>query len=299
MDRSSDGSGNNIREGAALAGSADMAPDTSNSINPQESLAKEAEQGMNHEEITQDDFLDGQLKLYQPKKGYRAGIDAVFLAASIPAQAGETALELGAGVGVASLCLALRVSGLNVTGVEIQPEMVRLAQENASRNNLSSRAKFVPADLSGQRRYMIEQGITPNLYDHVLANPPYYEPESSWVSPDESKRKAHTTQTASLADWVDTACAMARPKGTVTFIHRADALPGLLHLIGTRLGAMKAYPLWPHRNADASRVLLQGVKTSRSPFTFRAGMILHEGDRRGDFTPAANALLRTGAALKM
>ena len=254
---------------------------------------------MNLEEITRDDFLDGQLKLYQPKKGYRAGIDAVFLAASIPAQSGETALELGAGVGVASLCLAWRVPGLSVTGVEIQPEMVRLAQENASRNALIPRAKFVCADLSGQRRFMIEQGITPNLYDHVLANPPYYEPESSWVSPDESKRKAHTTQTASLADWVDTACAMARPKGTVTFIHRADALPGLLHLIGTRLGAMKAYPLWPHRNADASRVLLQGVKTSRGPFTLRAGMILHEGDRRGNFTSAANALLRTGAALKL
>lgn len=269
MDRSSDGSGNDIREGVSL------------------------------EEITRDDFLDGRLKLYQPKKGYRAGIDAVFLAASIPAQSGDTALELGAGVGVASLCLAWRVSGLSVTGVEIQPEMVRLAQENTSRNNLSPRAKFVCADLSGQRRFMIEQGVTPNLYDHVLANPPYYEPESSWVSPDESKRKAHTTQTASLADWVDTACAMARPKGTVTFIHRADALPGLLHLIGTRLGAMKAFPLWPHRNADASRVLLQGVKTSQGPFTFRAGMILHEGDRRGDFTSAANALLRTGAALKL
>lgn len=299
MDRSSDGSGNDICEGVALANSADMSPDAPKSVNAQASIANEAGQGVNLEEITRDDFLDGQLKLYQPKKGYRAGIDAVFLAASIPAQSGETALELGAGVGVASLCLAWRVPGLRVTGVEIQPEMVRLAQENASRNNLNPRAKFVCADLSGQRRFMIEQGITPNLYDHVLANPPYYEPGSSWVSPDESKRKAHTTQTASLADWVDTACAMARPKGTVTFIHRADALPGLLHLIGTRLGAMKAFPLWPHRNADASRVLLQGVKTSRGPFTLRAGMILHEGDRRGDFTSAADALLRTGAALKL
>lgn len=317
MDKSGDRPSNDIQEdartGAALddnAGAITAPPKSEDSQRPQveeQALGQQADQTLKEippedahpEGVSQDDFLNGQLKLYQPKKGYRAGIDAVFLAASIPAQSGETALELGAGVGVASLCLAWRVAGLSLTGVEIQPAMVSLAQQNAARNGLSSRATFVSADLSAPRRLMIEQGITPNLYDHVLANPPYYEPESSWVSPDESKRKAHTTQTAALADWVDTACAMARPKGTVTFIHRADALPGLLHLIGTRLGSMKAYPLWPHRNADASRVLLQGVKTSRGPFSFRAGMVLHEGDHRGDFTSAANALLRTGAALKL
>lgn len=308
MDRSSDDPGSEVRGNTTLASGVGAHTDAPTPPTPDGPISTPSELSqpgaafvgeVNPEGVSQDNFLDGKLKLYQPKKGYRAGIDAVLLAASVPAQAGQTALELGAGVGVASLCLAHRVDGLSLTGIEIQPAMVRLAQQNAARNGLDARAKFVSADLSGPRRLMMEQGITPNLYDHVLANPPYYEPDSSWVPPDESKRKAHTTQTAALADWVDTACAMARPKGTVTFIHRADALPGLLHLIGTRLGAMKAFPLWPHRNADASRVLLQGVKTSRGPFALRAGLVLHEGDYRGDFTTDANALLRTGAALKL
>ncbi|MFO7806744.1 MAG: methyltransferase, partial [Paracoccaceae bacterium] len=69
--------------------------------------------------LTQDAFLGGQLYLWQPRRGgYRAGVDPVLLAASVPAQAGETVLELGCGVGAAMLCLHARVKGLQLTGVE-------------------------------------------------------------------------------------------------------------------------------------------------------------------------------------
>ena len=50
-------------------------------------------------EITRDKFLGGRLVISQPKKGYRAGVDPVILAASIPARSGESILELGCGVG--------------------------------------------------------------------------------------------------------------------------------------------------------------------------------------------------------
>ncbi|MFZ2468854.1 MAG: methyltransferase, partial [Parvibaculum sedimenti] len=38
--------------------------------------------------FTDDGFLGGRLQLLQPAKGYRAGIDAVLLAASVPARHG-------------------------------------------------------------------------------------------------------------------------------------------------------------------------------------------------------------------
>ncbi len=94
------------------------------------------------EEITDDGFLDGRLKVLQPAKGYRAGLDAVLLAAAVPARAGERVLEAGAGVGVASLCLASRVSGLEVAGIELQPELVRLAGENISRNGFGDQRQL-------------------------------------------------------------------------------------------------------------------------------------------------------------
>jgi tRNA1(Val) A37 N6-methylase TrmN6 len=68
-------------------------------------------------QVSVDGFLGGQLRLAQPEIGYRAGIDPVLLAAACPAQRGQEVLELGCGVGVASLCLGRRVLGLNLTCV--------------------------------------------------------------------------------------------------------------------------------------------------------------------------------------
>jgi tRNA1(Val) A37 N6-methylase TrmN6 len=73
-----------------------------------------------------DEFLGGRLKIKQPLRGYRAGVDPVLLAASVNAYEGEDILDLGCGVGVASLCLSQRVSGLNIYGIEIQSDYAKI-----------------------------------------------------------------------------------------------------------------------------------------------------------------------------
>lgn len=99
--------------------------------------------------VTEDGFLDGRLRICQPERGFRAGLDAVMLAAAVPAGAGDSALELGAGVGTASLCLAAR-TGCRVTGIEIEPALVELANANAARNGMAGQVTFQAGDaLSG------------------------------------------------------------------------------------------------------------------------------------------------------
>ena len=63
---------------------------------------------------TYDAFLNGKLKITQPSNGYRAATDPVFLAASVSASSGQSVLDVGSGVGVASLCLGARVSNLRL-----------------------------------------------------------------------------------------------------------------------------------------------------------------------------------------
>ena len=87
---------------------------------------------------TRDDaFLGGRLTLRQPARGYRAGADAVMLAAACPAQPGQRVLELGCGAGVALFCLGARVRGLSLTGLERQPALADLARHNAAATGLS------------------------------------------------------------------------------------------------------------------------------------------------------------------
>jgi tRNA1(Val) A37 N6-methylase TrmN6 len=70
-------------------------------------------------ETTEDFLLGGRVRLEQPAVGLRAAIDAVLLAAAIPARAPEAVLELGCGTGAALLCLAARLPGLALHDVGI------------------------------------------------------------------------------------------------------------------------------------------------------------------------------------
>lgn len=244
---------------------------------------------------TDDGFLGGRLRLLQPAKGYRAGIDAVLLAASIPLRAGERALEAGSGVGVASLCLGSRVPGTEILGLELQNDLVRVARENARRNDFAPRISFLEGDIGAPVRDLAALGLEPQSWHHVFANPPFYHPDATAIPPDRGKAQAHVTLGSDLVDWVRFACVMAPPKGTVTFIHRADALAGLLSALEGHVGGIEIFPLWPAAGKPASRVIVRGVRGSRAPLSLRAGLVLHGRD--GRFTERAEAILRDGAGL--
>ncbi len=121
------------------------------------------------EDLTRDAFLDGRIRLWQPRTGYRAATDPVFLAAFVPARPGERVLELGCGAGAAALCLARRVPDLDLHGVEIQPAYAELARHNATENGLALTVH--EGDLSHP-----PHALRRLVFDHVLANPPYHPP---------------------------------------------------------------------------------------------------------------------------
>ena len=58
-------------------------------------------------EFSRDSFLDKGLVLTQPKNGFRAGSDAVFLARFMNFPAKSHILDVGCGLGGAGLCAAL------------------------------------------------------------------------------------------------------------------------------------------------------------------------------------------------
>jgi len=246
--------------------------------------------------LSDDGFLGSRLHILQPLKGYRAGIDAVLLAASIPARGGDHVLEAGAGVGVASLCLASRVVDLEVSGLELQAELVPIARENAQRNGLTSRVSFMEGDIGSPVRDLMASGLEPQSFDHVFANPPYYDPAAHSPSPDAGKSQSHLTLGSDLEDWLRFACTMVRPKGTVSFIHRADALATLLSGLQGRVGSIEIFPLWPAAGKPASRVILRGIRGSNAPLVMRAGLVLHGAN--GHFSEGAENVLRHGAALR-
>lgn len=239
--------------------------------------------------VTQDRVLDGRLTLLQPRDGYRVAIDPILLAAAVPAAAGDDVLDLGCGIGTAGLCVAARVAGCHVTGIDLQPFLIELAERNAAANGFASRVHFEVGDVLAQ---------TAGRYRHVLANPPYLERARASLSPNPIKAAANVEGDAVLADWVKAAIAAALPGGTVTFIHRADRAVELERLMAAGLGQLCLLPLVPKAGTGPKRVLVQGVRgAAASPTEVLLPLVLH-GDG-GSFTSAAEAVLRGGSALSL
>jgi tRNA1(Val) A37 N6-methylase TrmN6 len=241
-------------------------------------------------DVTEDGFLNGRLKLRQPKRGFRAGLDAVMLAAAVPARAGETALELGAGVGTASLCVALR-TGCDVTGLEIDPQLADLANQNAALNAMADRARFETADAlawASDRRF-----------DHVFCNPPFHD-DTGQRSPDAQRARA-LRDAGALKDWVRSGLEHVASKGSFTIVLRADRLKEVLAALpsnGVTIyppNGVTIYPLLPHEGEAPKRVIVQIRNGSSAPQVCLSGLILHKAD--GAYTPEADDILRGGKGL--
>jgi tRNA1Val (adenine37-N6)-methyltransferase len=229
-------------------------------------------------------FLDGRVKVAQPETGFRSGLDAVMLAAAIPALTGQAALELGAGSGAASLCLAARVCGVTITGVERDEDLAALARGNAAANGADCR--FVAADI-----FALPQDLKRD-FDQVFANPPFH--GEGQVSPDPA-RAAALMDDGKLSDWLKLGLQRTVSGGFFTTILRADRLNQALAALPER--GLCAFPLWPRQGEAPKRVIVQVRKGSNAPFALLPGLVLHQDE--GSWTAAAEAVLRRGSALAL
>lgn len=247
------------------------------------------------EDLTQDRFLDGRLIVAQPRAGYRAAMDPVLLAAACGAAPGEAVLELGCGVGVASLCLGWRVRDLRLVGLELQPAYAALARANAAANGIA--LDVIEGDLTAMPTALRETS-----FDHVIANPPYFAPASGTAAADPGRETAQREATP-LASWIAAGYRRLKPGGWITLIQNADRLPDLLQALAEKGGSISVLPIAPRRARPAGRVIVQARKGARGPFRLLSPLVLHAAADHAadaeDLTIVAQDVLRRGMKLPL
>jgi tRNA1(Val) A37 N6-methylase TrmN6 len=244
---------------------------------------------------TVDAFLGGRVRLVQPSKGHRAGLDAALLQALVPAATEGRAVDLGAGVGSVAFCLAARATNLSVLGIEFDPGLVecgRDALKLRENSRFAKRVQMIEADVTTDATRNL---LGPRSADWVLMNPPFDPEGRGSRSADRLRRIAHVAPAGTLRAWCATAATLLKPAGTLGLIHRADAIAEVLDSIGGKFGDARILPVHPTESEAAIRILVTARLGSRAPPALLPGLVLHQPG--GAWTPRADAILRGQAEL--
>jgi len=189
-----------------------------------------AEGTMNlHDHETIDELRDYDLRIVQPRDGYRFSLDPLLLCEFAEPGEGMNVIDLGTGCGIIPLVLARKYGGVRVVGVEMQEEMAEIAERNVRLNGLSGRIEIICADiLSLRRRYSVSD------FDLVLANPPYRRQGTGRTSPRAGRDLARHESSAGLADFLETAKYLVKRAGSICFIYHVSRLADCLAEAGRR-----------------------------------------------------------------
>lgn len=249
---------------------------------------------------TTDFFHGGRIRLIQPAKGFRAGMDSVLLAAAIAPEDGAQALELGCGAGAVLICAAARARGAWFTGVEHCREAFARAQANVALNGLEDRIALVAGDVA-----QLPPEFSGRFRD-VFANPPFAEDERAMRLP-AAARRASLVMDTPVALWIEAARRALARGGMLTLIHRADHVGALLAGFAKGWGALEIVFVFSRPDRPARRILVRARRDARAAPKILPPLVLHrrafglasgsEGAPSGAWTHSAEALaIQAGGA---
>lgn len=235
--------------------------------------------------VTHDHLLSGAVPLVQPKDGYRVGTDAILLAASIGTAKGRI-LDMGAGVGGVCLCLAHRLPAVQITAIEKDPAMAALAARNIGTNDRADQIRLITGDITTM------PPVLAGSFDHVVSNPPYHDTRGTRPR-NRARALAHMGEDTTLEQWVKAALWAVKPRGTVSFICRADRMSELITLFESNgAGETLVMPIWPRPDVPAGRVIVQVRRDIDGPGALLSGLVIHLDS--GAYTAPTQAIMQGG-----
>ena len=228
------------------------------------------------EEETLDEILNGGLRVYQKKKGYRFSIDSILLAHFVSLKRRTRFMDIGCGNGIIFIILAKRFPETKCVGLEIQENLVALAQKNSQLNHLGNRPKIIHCDARNVKKIFPERS-----FDSVIFNPPYRKINSGRINPLHEKAVARHEISGSLKDFLSAAKYLLKPRGTVFTIYPAKRLVELIYLF--RLNGIepkKIKLVFSDTSSDAEFTLVEGKKGSREELKIEPSLIIYDRDRK-------------------
>lgn len=210
------------------------------------------------EDETLEDLQINGFSVIQKKEGFRFGMDAVLLANFAKLKKRDEVVDLCSGTGIIPFVIMAKNSISKITGVEIQDEMVEMANRTARYNNVNDKAYFVNGDLKDKD--LIK---TLGKVDVVTVNPPYKLKDSGLINLDDRNSIARHEICCTLKDVVEAASILLKDKGRFYMVHRPERIADIIC-------EMRSYNIEPKL-----------IKIVHPSIKKRANLILIEGQKNG------------------
>ena len=217
---------------------------------------------------------DGGYRFVYDDALFPPGTDT-FLLSSLPKlKRGLRVCDLGCGTGLLGLILLQRQPDLQVTGLDIQPAAIELAERAVQANALTGLLNFRTHDLRQVK------GVFPTgSFDLVVCNPPYYTPESGATAESEAIRTARSEVSCSLEDVCAAAAYLLRWGGSFCLVHKPERLTDVLCAL--RSAAMEPKRLrfvCKAAGQSPSLILVEGRRGGKPGLTIEPPLILQNPD---------------------
>ncbi|MBR1544985.1 MAG: methyltransferase [Alphaproteobacteria bacterium] len=236
-------------------------------------------------------LLGGKVKIAQFEKGVKVSSDAVLLASVIDEKLAKkihNVLDVGVGGGGVSLCLLSRFKNMKSLGIDVQDEMLGLAEKSIIENNFQNRFSVAKDDILKPSKKLKDIE-----FDLVITNPPYYK---GHTSPDKIKAKAHSEQGLDLTEWIKMCIKRLRTGGTFAMVHKAERIDDIMFALKQNgMGRIEVVLLYSKKGETANRVLVRAVKSVKSPAIVYPPVVLHNID--GSYTQKAQTVLLDGKSI--
>jgi tRNA1Val (adenine37-N6)-methyltransferase len=231
--------------------------------------------------LTLDSIRD--IQIYQNKNGYRFSVDALLLFSFINLPRVKKIADLGAGSGIIGILLAKKYPLAEVTLIELQKSLARLAEKNVVLNNLDDRVKVVMADITS----LSQQSITPTLqypaFDLVVSNPPFRKVKTGRLSIGDEKAIARHEIKLSLKDMVKAGSTLLKHHGRLCIIHLPDRLTEIIDAVKeNNLETKRLRFIHSNISTEAKMVLIEAVKGGKAGLKTEKPFFIYNED--GSYT---------------
>jgi len=192
--------------------------------------------------------------------------------------------DLGTGSGVLPVILARRQKVESITGIEIQKELAKLAEKNIFHNDCQEKVNIKYADIK-----KIPEAFSPESFDTIITNPPFYSLGSGRINPDSENAIARHEIKGTLNDFIAGASFLLKPGGSFFAVYRPARLADLvLEMRKNRIEPKTFQFVHPNKTEPANIVLVEGIKGAGTETKILPPLMLYK--KNGEYTKQANAV---------